>query len=35
MGEVAATLVEHALPMMNQLLVRLHEAKIRNFLAAL
>ena len=34
-AEVAATLVEHALPMMNQLLVRLHEAKIRNFLAAL
>lgn len=34
-ADVAATLVEHALPMMNQLLVRLHEAKIRNFLAAL
>jgi DNA-binding transcriptional MerR regulator len=34
-ADVAATLVEHALPIMNQLLVRLHEAKIRNFLAAL
>lgn len=34
-AETAATLVEHALPIMNQLLVRLHEAKIRNFIAAL
>lgn len=34
-AELAATLVEHALPLMNQLLVRLHEAKIRNFLSAL
>lgn len=34
-ADVAASLVEHALPIMNQLLVRLHEAKIRNFLAAL
>ncbi len=34
-AETAATLVEHALPIMNQLLVRMHEAKIRNFIAAL
>jgi DNA-binding transcriptional MerR regulator len=34
-ADTAAMLVEHALPIMNQLLVRLHEAKIRNFIAAL
>ena len=34
-ADTAAALVEQALPLMNQLLVRLHESKVRNFIAAL
>jgi DNA-binding transcriptional MerR regulator len=34
-AQAVATLVEQALPYMNTLLVRLHEAKLRNFIADL
>jgi len=34
-AQAVATLVEQALPYMNTLLVRLHEAKLRNFIAGL
>lgn len=34
-AQAVATLVEQALPFMNTLLVRMHEAKLRNFIAGL
>lgn len=34
-AQAVATLVEQALPYMNTLIVRLHEAKLRNFIAGL